>query len=173
VDVARCIMTIDDAPPGFWQWPGADSVLVDGVALESTVPTRFFQTLDPYPTEWGRLFWRVQLNRLENGRATTPMFRTFYPGVEWNLKHRGGHWFLSAWFKWQAGVPAGADPSQRASIRVEGDTVAFELGPVVLRSRVDARERQAVAESLRAHERPSPPPPAGVILLDDIVDRRG
>jgi hypothetical protein len=173
VNVARCTMTIDDAPPGFWQWPGTDSALIDGVELESTVPTRFFQTLDAFPREWGRLFWRVQLNRLDERRATLPMFRTFYPGVEWNLNHPGGRWFLSAWFKWQGDAPAAADPSQGAAIRIEGDTIVFTLGQIVLRSRVDARDRKAVAESLHAHEPKAPSPPPGVIVLDDVVDRRG
>lgn len=172
MNVARCAMALDDAPPGFWQWPGTDSAIVDGIEIESTVPTRFFQTLDAYPREWGRLFWRVQLNRLENGRITLPMFRTFYPGVEWNLNHAGGRWFISAWFKWQGEPPEGADPSQPASIRIEDDTVIFALGPIVLRSRVDARDRKAVADSLRA-DAPASPSPPGLILLDDIVDRRG
>jgi hypothetical protein len=173
VNVARCVMTIDDAPPGFWQWPGTDSALIDGIELESAVPTRFFQSLDAYPREWGRIFWRLQLNRFEHGRVTMPMFRTFYPGVEWNLNRPGGRWFLSAWFKWQANGPAGADPSQRAAMQIEGDTVVFSFGEIVLRSRVDARDRKAVAESLRAHEREPAPPPPGVIMLDDVVDRRG
>ncbi|MGH7662283.1 MAG: hypothetical protein ACRENA_15355 [Vulcanimicrobiaceae bacterium] len=173
MNVARSIVTIDDAPPGFWQWPVTDSAQIEGVELESAVPTRFFQTLETYPSEWGRLFWRVQLNRFEDGRVSLPMFRTFYPGVEWNLNHPGGRWFLSAWFKWQGDSPDGADPSQRAAIRIEGDTVVFTLGQIVLRTRVDARDRKAVAESLHAHERKSEPPPQGVILLDDVVDRRG
>lgn len=171
MNVARCTMTIDDAPPGFWQWPGSDSALVDGVELQSAVPTRFFQTLGEFPREWGRLFWRVQLNRLDDGRVSLPMFRTFYPGVEWNLNHSGGRWFLSAWFKWQGDAPAEADPANGATIRIEEDTVLFALGPIALRSRIDARDRKAVADSLRAHE-PAPPAP-GLILLDDIVDRRG
>jgi hypothetical protein len=167
--VGRCVMHAEDAPPGFWS--GAESQTLDGVELTSKARTRFFQTLDPYPREWGRLVWRVQVNKLEAERATLPMFRTFYPGVEWNLKVPDYRWFLTAWLKWDGPGP----PSARAIVpvpKLEGDTVLFDIGagtdarPLFLRSRVDAREQRRIAP-----EAPSKPQ-SSIISIDDVIERR-
>ena len=104
MESAQCYMEREHAPPGFWQ-RAERAVLVDGVRLESDVPTRFFQTLDPFPPEWGRLRWRIQLNGIVSERAAAPMFRTFYPGVEWNLHRAESRWFLTAWFTWEGPGP--------------------------------------------------------------------
>jgi hypothetical protein len=180
-------MNPEQAPPGFWTGSVERAVLVDGVEFESAVPTRFFQTLDPFPRAWGRLSWRVQVNRLAGERAEAPAFRTFYPGVEWNLNRPGGRWFLSAWFKWDDGAPPGADPLAVA-IQVEGDTALFRYGwlpapgsadrpegqrPLFLRSRIDARSRQRIAAALRAEREPAPKTDPDVIVLDDVLRPSG
>jgi len=175
-------MQSDDAPPNFWRAPGESTALIDGVELESAVPTRFFQTLDAYPSEWGRLVWRVQLNKFVAGRAGSPVFRTFYPGVEWNLRcpdlhSPDDHWFLTAWMRWEGTGPPDRNlaPAQPA-VFVEAHTALFlvaqSLGqPVFLRSRVDARDRRQIAEAVA----PAPKPPVdsgpGVLLLDDLIER--
>lgn len=194
MEVGQCSMQPEDAPPDFWQRPDDRGALIDGVVLESSVPTRFFQTVDTLPPEWGRLSWRVQLNKIVSGRAGSPVFRTFYPGVEWKLDHPDYRWFLTAWFRWDGDGPGYPDPGLPAAIRIEGDTVLFRIAwkpkpqhpestnappepdlarPVFLRSRVDARERKRIAEGLRAeHETPAAPPSA-VISLDDIIEASG
>jgi hypothetical protein len=179
------------APPGFWQWPGDQPVLVDGVELDSGVPTRFFQTVDAYPAEWGRLRWRVQLNKIVSGRPVSPAFRTFYPGVEWNLNHPDYRWFLTAWFKWEGPGPAYRDPLLPRPARIEEDTVLFRIAwmpkprpldfpdsapepdfdrPLFLRARVDARDRRRIAEALHLQPEPRAKSDSAVILLDDIID---
>lgn len=161
-------MSVEDAPPDFWPWPDVQSRPVDGIELESAVPTRFFQTLDAYPPEWGRLLWRVQLNHLENGRVALPVFRTFYPGVEWNLRKGEHRWFLTAWLRWEG--PGPPDPSNQLP-SIEGDTVAFyvERG-VQLRCRVDARDRRSIAQSVRSHQTVATAGDPGVISLDDLIE---
>ena len=187
MESAQCYMERDDAPPGFWQRPHR-AVLVDGVRLASDVPTRFFQTLDPLPPEWGRLRWRIQLNRIEAGRAAAPMFRTFYPGVEWSLHGPESRWLLTAWFAWDGPGPPHPEPRVPAPARVDDDTALFRIGwlpqsarldgegsaaepdrgtPLYLRSRVDARGRRQVAEARLARERDEP----RLIVLDDILQR--
>jgi hypothetical protein len=161
-------MQAEDAPPGFWPWPGERDAYVDGVEIESAVATRFFQTPDRYPEKWGRINWRVQLNRLESDRITTPRFRTFYSGVEWNLRNPGGRWFLTAWVQWTGPGPDGAEPGIARPVRIEGDTILFGIGPLFLRSRVDARDRRAVAEALSSRDRVEPSVP-GLIVLDDVL----
>ena len=143
---------------------------VDGVELESAVPTRFFQSVDAYPTEWGRLIWRVQLNLLANGSVALPVFRTFYPGVEWNLRHHERSWFLTAWLRWE-----GMGPPQSAAgpPSIEGDRVAFSIGPnAFLRCRVDARDRRSIARSVQADTPVAPSEEPGVISLDEIIQSR-
>ena len=186
-------MRFEDAPPEFWQRP-RERAAIDGAVFESRVPTRFFQTLDALPAEWGRLSWRVQLNQFVSGEAGLPVFRTFYPGVEWNLNRGGDRWFLSAWFRWLDGGPRYREPELPGAVRIDGDTVSFRLGwmpqpassesphtvqepdlsrPLFLRSRVDARDRKRIAEAVE----PRPARPAGaqgaVISLDDVIDAAG
>ncbi len=185
-------MQSEDAPPGFWQEPGDRPVLVDGVELESGVPTRFFQTVDKYPAEWGRLSWRIQLNKIVAGRAAAPMFRTFYPGVEWNLNRADHRWFLTAWFRWEGAGPEYRNPGLTGPAQIEGDTALFRIAwmtkarslespdsplepdhdnPLFLRSRVDARDRSRISEGLESRrELPAQPDP-GVIVLDDVIER--
>lgn len=167
----KCFMQPEHAPPG-WQWPGGQPVLVDGVELDSAVPTRFFQTVDAYPAEWGRLTWRVQLNKIQSGQAAAPVFRTFYPGVEWNLRRPDPRWFLTAWLRWEGPGPPHRDPGLTAPAQVDEDTVLFRIAdferPIFLRSRIDARERRRIAETLTAQQRQLPNQHA-VIMLDDIV----
>lgn len=174
----------DQAPPGFWTGPGDGSVLIEGAEFESSVRTRFFQTLDPFPREWGRLSWRVQVNKLIAGRAERPSFRTLYPGVEWNLAQPEGRWFLSAWFAWHGAGPGYPDPGVAGRVRIDGDTVLFRYAwiaaagsldvpdlerPLFLRSRIDARDRRRIAEALRSQREPPPAAEPGVIVLDDLL----
>jgi len=173
-------MHSDDAPPNFWQALGEATALVDGVELESTVPTRFFQTLDPYPPEWGRLVWRIQLNRFVDGRAESPVFRTFYPGVEWNLRRPelqapNDRWFLTAWMRWEGAGPH-CDPAAQPAVHVAENTAFFLVGlhvgqSVFLRSRVDARDRRQIAQALGSETEPSTASGDGIILLDDLIER--
>jgi hypothetical protein len=174
----------EQAPPGFWTSPGDGSALIAGVELDSAVPTRFFQSLDAFPPAWGRLSWRIQLNKLVAGRAEPPSFRTFYPGVEWNLSRSGGRWFLSAWFKWDGAGPPHTGGDLPGAIRVEDDTVLFRYAwmaaaesrdvpdlerPLFLRSRVDARDRRRIAAALRSEREPAAKPDPGLIVLDDVL----
>lgn len=169
-------MRREHAPPGFWPWPADERALLDGVELESGVPTRFFQIVDPYPRTWGPLRWRVQLNKMVDGRAELPLFRAFYSGVEWNLNHPDYRWFLTAWFRWEhsAGVPAA---SSCGPSHIEGNTVVFPIpvpdpafvGSLCLRSRIDARDRHRIAEAVRSHDRPTDTE-APLIILDDVLD---
>jgi hypothetical protein len=175
-------MHLDDAPPGFWQTPEEASALVDGVELHSSLPTRFFQTLDAYPPEWGRLIWRVQLNRLVDDRAVSPAFRTFYPGIEWNLRHpemlsSDDRWFLSAWMRWEgAGAPDCKRDIAMPVVQIEASTALFLVAtnreqPIFLRSRVDARDRHQIARELDNEPAPSSTPSQGIIRLDDVIER--
>ncbi len=157
--------------PAFGNGPQTGAALVDGVEIESGTPTRFFQTLDAYPRTWGRLSWRIQLNRLAAGTAGSPVFRTFYPGVEWNLSHPEGRWILTAWFRWDGPGPPVLEADGRTP-SVQGDTALFPFapGPLLLRSRVDARDRRSIAAALRA-ARPAPSPAGdAVIVLDDLLE---
>jgi hypothetical protein len=175
VKTAQCYMQRADAPPGFWPWDGPQTALLDGAELESAVRTRFFQTVDPYPSTWGTLHWRIQLNNIVDDRVALPFFRASYPGVEWNLKHPGGRWFLTAWFKWERAGESQAYPS--GPPRIEGDTVLFAIpmpdtafdGSLHLRSRVDARDRRSIAESVRTREQ-TPTSDPTLIVLDDVID---
>ncbi len=172
-------MRREHAPPGFWPWPGDERALLEGVELESAVPTRFFQTVDPYPRTWGPLHWRVQLNKMVDGRAELPLFRAFYSGVEWNLNHPDYRWLLTAWFRWEhrTGVPAAPPCGPSRPSHIEGKTVVFPIsvpdpefvGSLYLRSRIDARDRERIAEALRSHERATNPEPS-LIILDDVLD---
>ncbi len=164
-------MRAEDAPPGFWQLPGDAPALIDGVELESRVPTRFFQTVDAYPPEWGRLIWRVQLNKIVAGRAEAPVFRTFYPGVEWKLNLPDYRWFLTAWFKWDGSGPESREPSVAGVLKVTEDTAVFPIprAQLFLRSRIDARDRRRIAEALRTPPEPAPKSDPALILLDDII----
>jgi hypothetical protein len=185
-------MQPEDAPPGFWQGPGDQPVLVDGVELESGVPTRFFQAVDGYPPEWGRLSWRIQLNKIVAGRAATPVFRTFYPGVEWNLNRADHRWFLTAWFRWEGAGPQYRNPGLAEPARIEGDTALFRIAwmtkprslefpdtppepdhdrPLFLRSRVDARDRSRISEALQSRQELQAKSDPAVIVLDDIIER--
>ena len=191
MEPAQCYMDRDDAPPGFWR-RARRTVLVDGVRLASDVPTRFFQTLDPFPPEWGRLRWRIQLNRVVSERAAAPMFRTFYPGVEWNLNSPDSWWFLTAWFTWDGPGPRYPERCAPAPARIDDDTALFRIAwmpkptgpdvegaaaepdlekPLFLRSRVDARDRRQVYEARLAREHAEPPPDPRLIVLDDIFRR--
>jgi hypothetical protein len=178
--IARCLIQREQAPPGFWPWRD-DSALVDGVEFESAVPTRFFQSVDAYPKDLGRLGWRVQLNRIADGRAGLPMFRTFYPGVEWNLNHSGARWFLTAWYKWERHAGEREDAQSVKPERIEGDTVWFPIvsaSPNVgkalyLRSRVDARDRRAIASGIAAHNTSDASSDSALIVLDDLIDIHG
>lgn len=186
----QCTMQSEHAPPGFWRWPGDGPILIDGIELDSAVPTRFFQTADAYPSGWGRLSWRIQLNKIVSGRAVSPAFRTFYPGVEWNLNRPDHRWFLTAWFKWEGIGPRYRDADLSGPPHVEGDTALFRFGwmpkpkaldpadsapepdfdrPIFLRSRVDARDRRRISEALRSEHDPQSKPDSAVILLDDII----
>jgi hypothetical protein len=167
-------MEAEDAPPGFWPWPGEPAALVDGVYLESAAPTRFFQTLDRYPPEWGRLSWRVQLNRLDGERAAAPRFRTFYSGVEWNLRGPDGRWFLSGWIRWNRPGVEPDPPRIALPVRIEDDAVLFAIAPegeepLFLRCRVDARDRRTIAASVAARDRDDPPSRPELIVLDDVL----
>lgn len=166
--VGQRIMTPADAPPGFWPWDATEK-LVTGVELESSVPTRFFQTVGAYPLEWGRLYWRVQLNNISGGRGvTTPVFRTFYPGVEWNLKHPKPQWFLTAWLRWE-----GPGPPQHIAQppSIEGATVTFHVDrSAFLRCRVDARDRRSMARSVLPPSGGAQADEPGLISLDDIIE---
>ena len=190
-------MLPEHAPPGFWLPRGDPALPIDGVEFESAVPTRFFQTVDAYPPEWGRLSWRIQVNKIESGRAVVPVFRTFYPGIEWNLNRPDYRWFLTAWFTWDGPgpqyPPLNAAPPNDAPLNdaplngtplIEDDTVLFRIGwmprvnaaaepdperPIFLRSRVDARDRRRIAEDLQSHQAPEPKSGSGVISLDDII----
>ena len=172
-------MKPEDAPPGFWQGPGDQRVLVDGVEFESGVPTRFFQTVDKHPPEWGRLSWRIQLNKIVAGQAATPVFRTFYPGVEWNLNRADHRWFLTAWFRWEGAGPHYRCPGPAGPAHIEGDTVLFRIysppepdhdRPLFLRSRVDARDRSRISEALQSQQELQANPDPAVIVLDDIIE---
>ena len=181
-------MQPDDAPPGFWRGADGEPALVDGVEIASAVPTRFFQTLDSYPSAWGRLTWRVQLNKIAGEQASAPGFRTFYPGVEWNLRRKepeaDDRWLLTAWTKWEGPGPPYRDlVVTHPQIRIDGDTVLFLVAclpnvtgepdpgrPLFLRSRVDARDRRSIAQGDR-DEREAPAASPGVILLDDLIER--
>lgn len=191
MECAKCYMEREDAPPGFWR--RADSaVLVDGVRLASDVPTRFFQTLDPFPPEWGRLRWRIQLNRIVSERAAGPMFRTFYPGVEWNLNRPESRWFLTAWFTWEGPGPRYPEPCAPAHARIDDDTALFRIAwmpkstareaggsaaepdldkPLFLRSRIDARGRREMHEARLSRDRNERPPDPRLIVLDDLLQR--
>ncbi|MBV8367770.1 MAG: hypothetical protein JO036_02385 [Candidatus Eremiobacteraeota bacterium] len=188
MNVGQCRMTSEQAPPGFWTGADDRSALVGGVEFESAVPTRFFQQLDAFPRAWGRLSWRLQLNRVVAGRAEPPSFRTFYPGVEWNLRQPGGRWFLSAWFRWEDGAPPCRDAAVPPAIRIDGETVLFRFAwlpapgsaevpdperPLFLRSRIDARSRRSVAAAVRAEREPPPKPDPGLIVLDDVLGPSG
>ncbi|MEO7038499.1 MAG: hypothetical protein ABI186_00540 [Candidatus Elarobacter sp.] len=184
-------MQPEDAPPGPWVWTGDRPRLIDGVELESGVPTRFFQSIDAYPAEWGRLIWRVQLNKIVSERAGSPVFRTFYTGVEWNLNRPDYRWFLSAWFHWEGPGPRYRRPCFPVPPLIEGDTALFRFAslprpmsantpdavpepdldrPLFLRSRVDARDRRRIAEALRSQREADAKPDPGVIRLDDIIE---
>jgi hypothetical protein len=177
VRAGQCYMQAEDAPPGFWQWPRDRTVLVDGVEIGSGVATRFFQTVDPYPSEWGRLHWRIQLNTLVSGRAVLPMFRTFYSGVEWNLKSPERRWFLTGWFAWEGPGPEHREPTLPAPASIEGETALFRIAwlpkpgnnPIFLRSRVDARDRRLISEALESRNGHKAPAQRGLIVLDDII----
>jgi hypothetical protein len=140
------------------------------------VPTRFFQSVDPHPRSWGPLHWRIQLNKIVDGRAELPLFRTFYPGVEWNLNHPDYRWFLSAWFRWEHRNGA-LEPRSSGPLHIEGDTVVFRIpvpdpdfaGSLYLRSRVDARDRRSIAEAQHSREQATTRE-SSVILLDDVFD---
>lgn len=174
------LMQSDDAPPNFWRAPGEATALVDGVELESAVPTRFFQTLDAYPSEWGRLVWRIQLNRLVAECVASPVLRTFYPGVEWNLRRPDvqpdDRWFLTAWMRWEGTGPPHYDLADaQPTVRIEANTALFLIAPnleqpLFLRSRVDARDRRQIAQALDPEAQP-PKGAQGVILLDDLIER--
>lgn len=187
-------MEPEDAPPGPWPLPGDRPLLVAGVELESGVPTRFFQSVDTYPAEWGRLSWRVQVNKIVSDRAASPVFRTFYSGVEWNLNRPDFRWFLSAWFHWDGPGPQYRDPCFPAPPQIDGDTALFRFAwmpkpappdtadafpepdldrPLFLRSRVDARDRRRIAAALRSQpEVPAKRDPT-LISLDDIIEASG
>ena len=184
MNVGECRISPEQAPPGFWMGADDRSVLIGGIEVDSAVPTRFFQTLDPFPRAWGRLSWRIQLNRLVGGHAESPAFRTFYPGVEWNLNRPGGRWFLSAWFKWEDGAPPCRDLAPAVSILAGEDIALFRYAwlpaagsaevadperPLYLRSRIDARSRRRIAEDVRAEREPPPKADPGVIVLDDVL----
>ena len=126
--------------------------------------------------------WRVQLNKLDAGRATLPAFRTFYPGVEWNLR-AGGRWFLSAWFRWEGAGPPYAQTDLRSAPRIEGDTAVFCVSwwprpdgrpdatrPICLRSRVDARDRKTMAQSVASRSDKDDHDDRGIIMLDDLLE---
>jgi hypothetical protein len=169
-------MRPDDAPSGFWRRADHGAVRVDGVRLASDVPTRFFQTVDAYPSEWGRLRWRIQLNQIVADAAAAPMFRTFYPGVEWNLNRHRSDWFLTAWFAWDGPGPRFPELRTPAPARIDGDTALFHVAsdlekPLFLRSRVDARGRREVYEALLSRDEDRPPADPRLIVLDDIFDR--
>ncbi len=189
--VGQCSMQPEHAPPGFWRWSVDRAVIIDGVHLDSGVPTRFFQTLDAYPSDWGRLSWRIQLNKRESGRAVTPVFRTFYAGVEWNLNRPDYRWFLTAWFTWEGPGPQYRDPCLPGPAHIEDDTALFRIAwmpkprpldcpdsapepdpdrPLFLRSRVDARDRRRTSEALRPRHELRTKSDSAVILLDDILD---
>ena len=167
-------MQREHAPPGFWQWP-VELVLIDGVELESKSPTRFFQTIDAYPRSWGRLSWRVQVNKIVAGQAGLPLFRSFYPGVEWNLNCPDYRWFLSAWFRWEQHP---REPRCALPARIEENTVLFSIAPIdpefngilYLRSRVDARDRRDILKAVRSQNEQEPASDSGVIVLDDFID---
>jgi hypothetical protein len=190
VKVGRCSMQPEHAPPGFWPASGDRPALVDGVELDSSVPTRFFQTIDTYPPEWGRLTWRIQLNRIVAGRAALPAFRTFYTGVEWNLNRPDHRWFLTAWLRWEGPGPEHRDQCLAAPAHIEDDAALFRIAwmmkprapqrsdsppepdlgrPLFLRSRVDARDRRRISETLQPQSKLETKPDSAVILLDDIV----
>jgi len=171
-------MQREHSPPGFWQRLD-DEALVDGIELESAVRTRFFQTVDPWPRSWGRLSWRIQVNKILAGRIGLPLFRTFYPGIEWNLSHPDYRWFLTAWFRWEPRSQERGQASWVSTARIEGDTVLFSIPPadpafdgvVYLRSRVDARDQRGIAQAVRLQSEQPAPEQENLIVLDDFIDR--
>jgi hypothetical protein len=194
VKAGQCYIRPENAPPGFWQRPDDRPALIDGVILESGVRTRFFQTVDVYPSEWGRLSWRIQLNKIVSDHAALPVFRTFYMGVEWNLDHPDYRWFLTAWFKWEGPGPHYRDPSLPPPARIENDTALFRIAwmpkrrlrdfpdaapepdfeqPLFLRSRVDARDPRRISEALQSQRERQASSESAVISLDDIIEVSG
>ncbi len=173
---AQCYMGAEAAPPGFWRRSFERPLLVDGVELHSEVPTRFFQTVDAYPAGWGRLIWRLQINKIVAGQAVSPAFRTFYPGVEWNLNRPDYRWFLTAWFTWEGPGPPDGDARLPAAAHLEDDTALFRIAStpaLFLRSRVDARDRRSISESLQAQRKPRTESDPALISLDDIIETPG
>ncbi|MGH7707541.1 MAG: hypothetical protein ACREM8_00380 [Vulcanimicrobiaceae bacterium] len=174
MNLSHCTISADDAPPGFWPWPAQGSALIAGVEFASAAPTRFFQRIDACPPQWGRPLWRVQINQLAAGRAAMPVFRTFYPGVEWNLRLPGARWFLSAWLKWNDPNQSNRAAGSLVPVRIEGDEVLFRVADIepqpFLRCRVDARERNEVSASLRAQREPPQRSDPSVIALDDLFE---
>lgn len=175
MNLGKCRIHEENAPPGFWRSSDGQEAIIDGVELRSSVPTRFFQSVDAYPPEWGRLSWRIQLNSLDGDVAGAPSFRTFYPGVEWNLGGGNGRWFLSAWLRWSGdGPPEGMRTS--SAIQIEGDTVLFEFATtsnnklLFLRCRVDARDRRTIAKEVQTREQARERfADDDVIVLDDLL----
>ncbi len=175
--IARYVMQREHAPPGFWRWPDACKTL-EGVELESAIPTRFFQTVDQYPRAWGRLSWRVQLNKLVEDRAELPLFRTFYPGVEWKLNSTDARWFLTAWFLWELPGDKRSEPQPAAVAGLDDGVVSFAISRadpdsgerLYLRSRIDARDRHSVAETVQQQREGDAPAQTSVILIDDLLD---
>lgn len=166
-------MRAEEAPPGFWSGPPDRPVLVEGVELTSDGPTRFFQSVDAYPKDWGRLTWRVQLNAIVDNRVALPMFRTFYTGVEWNLRSRSRDWFLTAWLTWDGPGPQDGEQSSFAPPIIEEERVLFRFArtpkPLFLRTRIDARDRRRIAQEVRAREQAEVAPERAVIVLDDVI----
>jgi hypothetical protein len=176
---ARFLMQRDDGPPGFWPWP-EECALVEGVELESAARTRFFQSIDAYPASWGRLSWRIQINKIVADRASVPQFRGFYSGIEWNLDRHDYRWFLTAWSRWEQGTELG-EPRCMAPAAIDGDTILFAVPPadpksqarIYLRSRVDTRNRRQIAEDVRLSREQQATSDPELIVLDDVIDFQG
>ncbi len=176
--VASYLMHREHAPPGFWPWRD-DVRCIEGVEFESTGPTRFFQTVDTHPRSWGRLNWRVQLNKLADDRAALPLFRTFYPGVEWKLAPSADQrWFVTAWFRWDRPAGEHVEGCAGSVAAIESGVISFRIPAfdrdsgetLQLRSRVDARDRRSIADSVQSVRKSDASTKSTLINLDDVLD---
>ncbi len=79
--------------------------------------------------------------------------------------------------RWEgAGPPDRNLAAAQPAVAVDANTALFLVAqnleqPVFLRSRVDARDRRQIAQAVGPEDEPSTNTGAGVILLDDLIER--